>query len=144
MLGENFYNQIAKKWLNFLIISIIAIVFNAGITFTFVIPTLKGFEWFFLFLALLFYFVVANIFVGLFKDRLFLIFIVSLIHSALGMGWRLWLEWGEFSLVEHTNQFALIGYPFIIAIISSLIYYFFSKFNFQNRNWWIKFVNKST
>ncbi|EDL66596.1 hypothetical protein [Bacillus sp. SG-1] len=134
MLGENFYNQVEKKRFNFLIISVIAIVFNAGITFTFVITTLKGFEWFFLFIALLFYFVVANIFVGLFKDRLSLIFIVSLILSALGMGWRLLLEWGEFSLVEHTNPFVLIGYPFIIAIIISFIYYFSSKFNFKNRN----------
>ena len=127
MLGENFYEQVQKKRLNFLIISIIAIVFNAGITFTFVIPALKGFEWSFLFIALLIYFVVANIFVGLFKDRLLLIFIVSLILSALGMGWRLWLEWGEFSLAEHMNPVVLIGYPCIIAIIISFMYYFSTK-----------------
>jgi hypothetical protein len=127
MLGENFYEQVQKKRLNFLIISIIAIVFNTGITFTFVIPTLKGFEWSFLFIALLIYFVVANIFVGLFKDRLLLIFIVSLILSALGMGWRLWLEWGEFSLAEHMNPVVLIGYPCIIAIIISFMYYFSTK-----------------
>jgi len=72
-----------------LIKSITAIVIITGITLTFVIPALKGFEWSFIFIALLFYFVVANIFVGLFKERLSLVFIVSLVFSALGMGWRL-------------------------------------------------------
>lgn len=74
------------------------------------------------------YFVVANIFVGLFKERLSLVFIVSLVFSALGMGWRLWLEWGEFSLVEHMNPVVLIGYPCIIAFIISLMYHFSAKF----------------
>ncbi|MFD1849320.1 ABC transporter permease [Oceanobacillus bengalensis] len=129
MLGDNFYRQVQEKRLSFLVMSIIAIVFTASITFTFVIPGLKGFEWSFLFIALLFYFVVANIFIGLFKGRPLLIFIVSLLLSALGMGWRLWLEWGEFSLVEHTNPIVLISYPFIIAIIILLIYYLSSKFN---------------
>lgn len=128
MLGENFYEQVQKKPLFFLIYSIIAIVFFTGITFTFVIPGLKGFEWYFLFIALLIYFVVANIFVGLFKERLSLVFIVSLVFSALGMGWRLWLEWGEFSLVEHMNPVVLIGYPCIIAFIISLMYHFSAKF----------------
>lgn len=68
MLGEDFYEQVKKRRSNFLIISIIAIVFNAGITFTFVIPALKGFKLISLLIALLLYFMVANIFVGLFKE----------------------------------------------------------------------------
>ena len=131
MLGENFYEQVQKKRLYFLIISLIAIFFITGITFTFVIPSLKGFEWSFLFIALLLYFVVANIFVGLFKERLSLVFIVSLVFSALGMGWRLWLEWGEFSLVEHMNPVVLIGYPCIIAFIILLMYHFSAKFKLK-------------
>jgi len=111
-----------------LLISILAIVFITGITFTFVIPGLKGFKWSFLFIALLFYFVVANIFVGLFKKQLTLVTIVSLVFSALGMGWRLWLEWGEFSLVEYMNPFVLIGYPCVIAFIISIMYLFSAKF----------------
>lgn len=95
MSGENFYEQVQKKPLFFMIYSIIAILFFTGITFTFVIPGLQGFKWYFLFVALLIYFLVANIFVGLFKERLSLVFIISLIFSALGMGWRLWLEWGS-------------------------------------------------
>ena len=133
MLGESFYEQMQKKRVSFLVMSIIAIVFTTGITFTFVIPGLKGFEWSFFLIALLVYLAVANIFAGLFKGRLLLIFIVCLLLSALGMGWRLWLEWGEFSLVEHTNPYVLIGYPFIVAIIISLMYYFSSRIKNKKR-----------
>jgi predicted neutral ceramidase superfamily lipid hydrolase len=133
MLGENFLKQVQEKRMSFFIISIIAIIFATGITFSFVIPGLKGFDWSFLFIALLLYFIIAIIFVGLFKEQFILIFIASLLLSTLGMGWRLWLEWDEFSLVEHTNPFVLIGYPFIIAIIISFLYYLSTKFNFKNR-----------
>ncbi|WP_144512390.1 ABC transporter permease [Bacillus sp. FJAT-22090] len=128
MKGENFYEEVQKKPLFFLIYSILAIVFFTGITFTFVIPGLQGFNWYFFFIALLIYIGVANIFVGLFKERLLLVFILSLIFSALGMGWRLWLEWGEFSLVEHMNPVVLIGYPCIIAFIILFTFHFSSKF----------------
>lgn len=122
MLGENFYEQIQKKPSFFMIYNILAIIFFSGITFTFVIPGLYGFNWYFLFFALVVYFFVANIFVGLFKERLALVFILSLIFSGLGMGWRFWLEWGEFTLVEYTNMVVVIGYPFILALIITLIY----------------------
>lgn len=68
-------------------------------------------------------------FVGLFKGRLYFVFITSLVLSSLGMGWRLWLEWGEFSLVEHMNPVVIIGYPCIVAFIISLMYHFSAKFN---------------
>ena len=122
MLGENFYELIQKKPTFFMIYNILAIVFFSGITFTFVIPGLYGFDWFFLFFALVIYFFVANIFIGLFKERLFLVFILCLICSALGMGWRFWLEWGEFTLVEYTNMVVAIGYPCILALIITLVY----------------------
>lgn len=135
MLGENFYEEVQKKPLFFLIYSILAIVFFTGITFTFVIPGLQGFKWYFFFIALLIYFVVANIFVGLFKERLSVVFLLTLICSALGMGWELWLEWGEYSLVEHMNQVVLIGYPCIIAFIILLMFHFSSKFKKKNSNY---------
>ena len=128
MLGENFYEKIQKKSSFFMIYNILAIIFFSGITFTFVIPGLYGFNWYFLFLALVVYFFVANIFIGLFKERLFLIFILCLICSALGMGWRFWLEWGEFTLVEYTNMVVVIGYPCVLALIITLIYTGAEKF----------------
>jgi len=64
---ENFYDQVQKKRLIFLILSVIAIVFNTGITFTFVIPGLKGFSLYLTIIYLAFYFLIANIFVGLFN-----------------------------------------------------------------------------
>lgn len=121
MLGEDFYEKVQKKPLFFMIYSILSIVFISGITFTFVIPGLYGFNWFFLFMSLMVYFLLANIFVVLFKERFLLIFIFSLIFSVLGMGWRFWLEWGEFSLIEYTNMKVVIGYPCILALIITLI-----------------------
>ena len=128
MLDENFYEKVQEKPLFFMIYNIISIVFISGITFTFVIPGLSGFNWFFFFMALFVYFLVANVFVGLFKERLVLVFIISLILSALGMGWAFWLEWGEVSLLEHTNVVVAIGYPCILALIITLFYIVAKKF----------------
>ncbi|MGB5946337.1 ABC transporter permease [Paenisporosarcina sp.] len=125
---ENFYDQVQRKRLMFLILSMIAIVFNTGITFTFVIPGLKGFSLYLTIIYLAFYFLIANIFVGLFKERLYLVFTTSLLLSSLGMGWRLWLEWGEFSLVEHVNPVVIIAYPCFVAFIISVMYQFLTKF----------------
>ena len=128
MLDENFYEKVQKKRLFFMIYNIISIVFISGITFTFVIPGLASFTWFFFFMALFVYFLVANVFVGLFKERLVLVFIISSILSALGMGWRFWLEWGEFSLIEYTNMVVAVGYPCILAVIITLFYIVAKKF----------------
>lgn len=38
------------------------------------------------------------------------------------MGWLLWLEWGEYSLVEHTNLAVYVFYPTSIAIIITGFY----------------------
>lgn len=126
MLGENFYEQVQKKPSFFMIYNILVIIFSSGITFTFVIPGLYGFNWFFLFWAIVVYFFVANIFVVLIKERIALVFIIPLILSALGMGWRFWLEWGESNLVEY--MVVVIGYPCILALIITLIYTGAEKF----------------
>ncbi|MGE6487152.1 ABC transporter permease [Paenisporosarcina sp. NPDC076898] len=122
MFEQQFYHKVAKSPAKFLILTIIIIVFFSGITFTFVIPVLKGFSLLNMIVALVMYFVVANIFVGLFKERIWFVFRGSLILSSLGMGWRLWLEWGEYSLVEHMNPVVYVGYPSIIAFIIATIY----------------------
>lgn len=122
MFDQQFYHKVAKSPAKFLVFAIITILFFTGITFTFVIPGLKGFSLYFMIVSLLIYFVVANIFVGLFKERKWFVFIGSLILSSLGMGWRLWLEWGEYSLVEHMKPVVYVGYPSIIAFIITAIY----------------------
>ena len=128
MLDEDFYEKVQKKPLFFMIYNIISIVFISGITFTFVIPGFSSFNWFSFFMALFVYFLVANVFVGLFKERLVFVFILSFILSALGMGWRFWLEWGEVSLLEHTNVMVAIGYPCSLALIITLFYLVAGKF----------------
>lgn len=150
MFEQQFYHKVAKSPAKFLILAIIIILFLTGITFTFVIPWLKGFSLFFMIVALLMYFVVANIFVGLFKERIWFIFIGSLILSSLEMGWRLWLEWGEYSLVEHMNPVVYFGYPSIIAFIITAIYsisnsYLERKLNEKKRSafWYVIFVGVS-
>ena len=122
MLGEQLYNRVGKSRNTFLLFGILNILFFSGISFTFVIPGLKGFSLFFVVLTLLMYFIVANIFVGVFKGRIGVVFLICIISSCAGMGWRLWLEWGEFSLVEHTNLAVYIGYPIVSAIIITTLY----------------------
>jgi len=128
MFSKTEFENIQKNKMKFLLINIAAILFISGISFTFVIPNLKGFSLSALFIALLFYIVVGNIFVGIFINKIELVFIISLALCSLGMGWRLWLEWGEFSLVEHTNVVVIIGYPCILAFIITLIYTVSEKF----------------
>ncbi|GAA0371504.1 hypothetical protein GCM10008932_23530 [Alkalibacterium iburiense] len=81
----------------------------------------------FLFASLCLYFFVATIFVELLRDHLLFVFFHSLILSSVGMGWRLWLEWGEYSLSEHMQASVLIAYPIIIALIITLTYVVFPK-----------------
>lgn len=114
------------------------ILFYSGISFTFVIPGLKGFNLFSVVLTLLMYFIAVNIFVGLFKDRIWFIFMICLILTSLGMGWRLWLEWGEYSLVEHTSLAVYIGYPSVSAIIITIFYIIGNSIFGKNVNFSLK------
>lgn len=123
MLGEQFYSRIGKSRKAFFLFAAITILFHSGISFTFVIPGLKGFDLFFTILTFVMYFVAANIFVGVVKNgKWLLVIMISIIFTSLGMGWRLWLEWGEFSLVEHTSLAVYIGYPSVSAIIITVFY----------------------
>ncbi|MFY0744495.1 ABC transporter permease [Solibacillus silvestris] len=128
MFGTDDYKKIEKNRKHFIIFNLITILFFTGISFTYVIPNLKGFDLGSSFIVFLIYIVIANIFVGIFVHKTVLVFFISLIFSALGMGWRLWLEWGEFSLVEHTNIVVMVGYPCITALIITLIYAVSEKF----------------
>lgn len=128
MFSKNEFENIAKNKTLFLFFNSITILFLTGISFTFVIPNLKGFSLIALIFTLVIYILVGNIFVGIFENRVYTVFIISFILCSLGMGWRLWLEWGEFSLVEHTNPVIIIGYPSILAFIITLIYTISEKF----------------
>lgn len=128
MFGTDDYKKIEKNRKHFIIFNLITILFFTGISFTYVIPNLKGFDLGSSFIVFLIYIVIANVFVGIFVHKTVLVFFISLIFSALGMGWRLWLEWGEFSLVEHTNVVVIVGYPCITALIITLLYAVSEKF----------------
>lgn len=129
MLGEQFNKIVQENRRSSLIISGLTIILTAGLTFTFVVPGLKGFERLSLIAALGIYLLVATVFAELFKEKFILALSSSLILSTAGMGWRLWLEWGEFSLVEHIHPAVLIGYPIVIALVISFSYSIFSKVN---------------
>jgi hypothetical protein len=128
VFSKNVFDNIANNKTRFMLLNSVIILFFTGITFTFVIPTLKGFSVIELFIAVVVYIFSANIFVGIFVNRIYTVFIISFVLCSLGMGWRLWLEWGEFSLVEHTNPVVIIGYPSILAFIITLIYTISEKF----------------
>lgn len=95
MFGTDDYKKIEKYRKHFVIFNLITILFFTGISFTFVIPNLKGFDLGSTLIVFLIYIVVANVFVGIFVHKIELVFFISLLFSALGMGWRLWLEWGN-------------------------------------------------
>lgn len=95
MFSTDGYKKIEKNRKHFLIFNLITILFFTGISFTLVIPNLKGFDLGFSLLVFLIYIVVANVFVGIFVHKTEMVFFISLLFSALGMGWRLWLEWGS-------------------------------------------------
>ena len=128
MFSTEDYKKIEKNRKHFLIFNLITILFFTGISFTMVIPNLKGFDLVSTLIVFLIYIVVANVFVGIFVRKTEMVFFISLLFSALGMGWRLWLEWGDFSLVEHKNIVVMIGYPSITALIITLIYAVSEKF----------------
>ncbi|MFS0877664.1 ABC transporter permease [Solibacillus isronensis] len=128
MFGTEDYKKIKKYRKHFLIFNLMTILFFTGISFTMVIPNLKGFDLVSTFIVFLIYIVVANVFVGIFVRKTEMVFFISLLFSALGMGWRLWLEWGDFSLVEHKNIVVMIGYPSITALIITLLYAVSEKF----------------
>ncbi|WP_332650290.1 ABC transporter permease [Lysinibacillus sp. 54212] len=117
VFNELFYQKVQRSRMGFFIFILVILLFHTGITFTFVIPGLKGFTWSQLLLALLMYFICANIFVGLYTKRAWLVFIITLLLGYLGMGWRIWLEWGEYTLAEYLHQAILIFYPMVIALL---------------------------
>ena len=57
------------------------------------------------------------------------IYFFILLLSTLGMGWRIWLEWGEYSLAEHMNIIVIVGYPIAIASFIALSYRVCGKLN---------------
>lgn len=128
MLDKDSFAKIQKNKSQFLIFNIIVILFTSGITFTAVFPNLKCFDIATSIVTLGFYILIGNIFVGIFENSIGLVFSMSLLLSSLGMCWRLWLEWGEFSLIEHTNIVVIIGYPCILALMITVIYTISEKF----------------
>lgn len=127
MFRAPIHRRIQEEKLHYIVIGFLAILFTSGITFTFVIPGLKGFDVAFLAGAILVYYVIANIFVEIFIDQRLLMFLLTFIVSSLGMAGRIWLEWGEISLVEHMNIFVLIGYPICVSLFLILITFVLTK-----------------
>lgn len=135
LLSEQFYERVGDSRTAFLLLAVCIILFYSGIAFTFVIPGLKGFNLFSMSLTLFLYFLAATIFAGLFLDKVWVVFMLALIRSSIGMGWRLWLEWGEFSLVDHMRLSVYFGYPFVCAVVIT-IFYFLSNHSLKQKTHW--------
>lgn len=132
LLGEQFYQRVGDSRTAFLLLAVFIILFYSGIAFTYVIPGLKGFNLFSMSWTLFLYFFAANIFAGLFLDKVWIVFVLSLILSSMGMGWRLGLEWGEFSVVDHMRFSVYFGYPFVCAVVIT-IFYFISNHSLKQK-----------
>lgn len=127
MFRAPIYKRIQKEELHYKVSGFLAILFTSGMTFTFVIPGLKGFDLIFFVGTIFVYYVIVNIFEKNFIDQLFWMFLRTYISSSLGMVGRIWLEWGEFSLVEHMNMFVIIGYPISVALLLLLMSFVLTK-----------------
>lgn len=127
MLKITDFEKIERNKIWFYLFIILTVIFISGSTFTSVIPYLKDFSLFLFIFGIGIYFLMGNLLVGLITNKPSIILILSLALSSLGMGWRLWLEWGEFSLIEHTRTIVLIGYPCIISFIITTAYIICSK-----------------
>ena len=106
-----------------LLLYTLGVLFFSGIQFTFVIPGLKGFDFISLVIACVIYFTLAGFLSALYGNKTELVFFTTLLLSAAGMGWRIWLEWGEFSLVEHMQLAVFIGYPVVTTLFIVLSYW---------------------
>lgn len=69
------------------------------------------------------YFTLAGFLSAIYAHKTGLVFFTTLVLSAAGMGWRIWLEWGEFSLVEHMQLAVFIGYPIVTTLFIVLSYW---------------------
>lgn len=127
MFRAPIYKRIQKEELHYKVSGFLAILFTSGMTFTFVIPGLKGFDLIFFVGTIFVYYVIVNIFEKNFIDQRFWMFLRTYISSSLGMVGRIWLEWGEFSLVEHMNMFVIIGYPISVALLLLLMSFVLTK-----------------
>lgn len=127
MFRAPIYKRIQKEELHYKVSGFLAILFTSGMTFTFVIPGLKGFDLIFFVGTIFVYYVIVNIFEKNFIDQRFWMFLRTYISSSLGMVGRIWLEWGEFSLVEHMNIFVIIGYPISVALLLLLMSFVLTK-----------------
>lgn len=74
MFGTEDYKKIEKYRKHFLIFNLMTILFFTGISFTKVIPNLKGFDLVSTFIVFLIYIVVANVFVGIFVRKTQMVF----------------------------------------------------------------------
>ena len=121
MFEQVFYDRIKRGNKNFSAFVMLSMLFLSGLSFTFVIPTLPGFHYISFCIVMLFYIFIANIYVGLYEKSYWKIFVFSFMLSAVGMGWRLALEWGEVTIVEHQTWSVIILYPIINALLITTI-----------------------
>lgn len=125
MFGTIDYEKIQRHKKSFLFYNCFFLILMNCFQFTFVIPGLKGFQWPWFFIHLCLMALFAYIFTAIFDSHVLPVFAVSLSMTTLGMLSRLWLEWGEYSMLEHMNWGVYIGFPVTITAIIMLFYYLF-------------------
>ena len=122
MFALQSYENIKNQRKKFIMLNMIAILFISGMTFTFVIPSMKYFSFLQFSVSIIMYYFIANIYNGLYKKKPFIVFISVLFLSSLGILWRVILEWGEESLSTYMKPVILFSYPFSIALFVTIIY----------------------
>ena len=122
MFKQQEIENIQRNKKKILLLYTLGVLFFSGVHFTFVIPGLKGFDYISLVMTCVVYFTLAAFLSVVYANKTRHVFFTTLVLSTAGMGWRIWLEWGEFSLVEHMKVAVFIGYPIVTTLFIVLSY----------------------
>lgn len=91
------FEEITRKRKRFIIWNFLFILIIGGLMFP--LSFTKDFS--LLIITLVGYFFVGFIFVGLYEKRPFVVFSFTFLLNVIALSWRVFLEWGEVSMVKH-------------------------------------------
>ncbi|QVK21297.1 hypothetical protein KHQ82_02905 [Mycoplasmatota bacterium] len=130
---DNLYESIRKKEKLFWFITLVYLVFNGTFMFPFRILT-KPDDYSYMFTIIIGYSFISLIFTGLLKKSYIKVFLLTLFTTAIGMGCRFLLEFGE---VSNTVNFTVTNILLFLILIPSFVmfaYLIIPKINSNKKN----------
>ena len=78
------------------------------------------------------YFFIGFIFLGLYEKRTFVVFLSAFVLNGIGLSWRVFLEWGEFSMTRDLTVTNVGVHLTAIPIYILLVYLVLQKLSSKN------------